>query len=385
MKIAFCSNYLNHHQLPMCESFYKLCGDDFKFIVFAKFNERRKEIGYEDMSGKYDFVINISDSKERLYEGLKFINEADAVIYGSFPERCIEKRLNDNKLTFRYSERIFRKSARDVYNIKLPFKIIRSRLKIKKCEYLLAAGAYSAGDYNLIGAYKNKSFKWGYFPEVKKFDAEEVIKKRRDGKIKLLWVGRMINLKRPEQALYVLKKLREDGIDAYLDYVGTGNLILSLTSLAVQYNVDKYVTFCGAVAYNKVADYMKKADIFLFTSNQLEGWGTVLNEAMGCAAATVASVEAGATLYLAKHGENAFIYDGSKQELYKYAKMLALDENLREGMQKKAYDTMINEWCAPVAAKRFLEFAKNLLSGKTVPYENGPLSISERRSYWKKG
>ncbi len=33
--------------------------------------------------------------------------------------------------------------------------------------YMLCASAYTSADFSLVGAYRNKSYKWGYFPEVK--------------------------------------------------------------------------------------------------------------------------------------------------------------------------------------------------------------------------
>ena len=36
--------------------------------------------------------------------------------------------------------------------------------------YLLCHGAYVASDFQIIKAYPNKKFKWGYFPEVKEYN-----------------------------------------------------------------------------------------------------------------------------------------------------------------------------------------------------------------------
>ena len=33
MKIAFFSNFLNHHQLPFCQEMIKILNDDFIFIA----------------------------------------------------------------------------------------------------------------------------------------------------------------------------------------------------------------------------------------------------------------------------------------------------------------------------------------------------------------
>ena len=48
---------------------------------------------------------------------------------------------------------------------------------------------------------------------------------------------------------------------------------------------------------------MEKSHIHLFTSNHLEGWGAVVNEAMNSGCAVVANREAGAVPYLIEHGK----------------------------------------------------------------------------------
>lgn len=43
--------------------------------------------------------------------------------------------------------------------------------------YLLCASAYTAADYSKFGLFKNKTYKWGYFPETKKYEDIEVLVK----------------------------------------------------------------------------------------------------------------------------------------------------------------------------------------------------------------
>ena len=71
-------------------------------------------------------------------------------------------RIEDNKLTYRYSERLFKnhKLLRMFYP-KYVKKIKSECTKYKdKNYYLLCASAYAERDYNWFGAFKNKCFKY---------------------------------------------------------------------------------------------------------------------------------------------------------------------------------------------------------------------------------
>ena len=75
MKIAFFSNFLNHHQLPLCEALYNSEGVEFLFVACERIPEDRLKMGYEDMNEKYPFVL-------RAYEDFdaaeKVVSEYDA-------------------------------------------------------------------------------------------------------------------------------------------------------------------------------------------------------------------------------------------------------------------------------------------------------------------
>ena len=44
---------------------------------------------------------------------------------------------------------------------------------IYKNVYLLCSSAYAASDYNHLFCYKNRCFKWGYFPQTPKYDEKK--------------------------------------------------------------------------------------------------------------------------------------------------------------------------------------------------------------------
>ena len=45
MKVAFFSNFLNHHQLPLCNAFLEIPGVIFKFVATTPVPEERINLG----------------------------------------------------------------------------------------------------------------------------------------------------------------------------------------------------------------------------------------------------------------------------------------------------------------------------------------------------
>ena len=87
---------------------------------------------------------------------------------------------------------------------------------------MLCASAYTAGDFALVGAYKNKAYKWGYFPETKTYDIDKLLEMKRSAIMEILWVGRFLGLKHPEAAIEVARRLRNDNINFKLRMIGAG-------------------------------------------------------------------------------------------------------------------------------------------------------------------
>lgn len=118
------------------------------------------------------------------------------------------------------------------------------------------------------------------------------------------------------------------------------------------------------------------ADIYMFTSDFNEGWGAVLGEAMASGCAVVASHAAGATPFLARHGENALIYKSGDYASFE-SQVIRLVEasDMRKRLSEAAVATMRDLWAPRVAARRFSTVCKAICEGKAIPYfGEGPMS-----------
>lgn len=377
MKLVFASNFFNHHQKPISDALAQMDGIEYHFLSFSPMPDERKNMGYDDHSDP-SYVIKAYESKEALRHCLRLIKEADAVILGSAPPRYLLNRIWSNKLVLYYSERPLKKGKQILKYIPR-WLLWHIRYPNHKKIYLLCASAYTAGDFVKFGLFKNKTYKWGYFPETIHYDSmEELIDQKEKNHI--LWCGRFLDWKHPDDALIVAKNLRDEGYSFRMSFIGGGEMDEQLRRMATEYQLEEYVQFLGTMPPENVRKYMEKAGIFLFTSDRKEGWGAVLNEAMNSGCAVVGSDEIGSVPYLIQDRNNGLVYESGNTDML-YEKTKYLLEN--PGCQKKigigAYKTMQATWNSEVASHRLLALIRALLADEKNPlcFDEGPCSKAD--------
>lgn len=356
MKVAFLSLYFNHHQKPFAEEMVKRCG--FTFIETGYMPEERKKLGYENEK-RPNYVLHLHKDSE---ECKKTINEADVIIYGSAPDELIKKAVNDKKLVFKYSERIYKEPLK-WYTV--PFRAIKYN-KESKNMYLLCASAYTASDYAKTGTFKGRAYKWGYFPECKKYESIDTLIEQKQ-KNSILWCGRVIDWKHPEFAVKIAKRLKDEGYDFQINIIGDGTRLGQMVQLAYELDVEDKVQLLGSMPPEFVREKMEQSEIFIATSGRKEGWGVVINEAMNSGCAIVASNEMGAAPYLIKNGENGLLYfNDSENELYEKVKFLLDNKEKRVEYSKNAYKTITEMWNGQIASENLISLINGLLNGEDV-------------------
>ena len=376
IKVVFVSNYFNHHQKPFCDEMYQRLGSDFFFISTSTMREERKKLGYaQDLQPAY-VILSYEDPQQK-EKALSLINGADVVIAGSAPNDLLTERMRSGKLLLRYAERPYKIKPSLLKKLYHALRL-RQRDLWKKNLYMLCSSAYTAGDYASIGMYRKRTYRWGYFPEVKAHDPDALMAAKRPDV--LMWCGRFIDWKHPDDAIEVARRLKEDGADFHLNLVGTGEMEAHLKELVLKLGLGDCVHFLGSMPPEQVRLHMEEAGIYLFTSDRREGWGAVLNESMNSGCAVVACHAIGSVPYLVRHGENGWIYpSGNVDRLYEGVKYLLDHPEERRRMGVAAYQTMAEEWNAAVAAERICALAERLLKGESAPvlYENGPCSQAQ--------
>ena len=383
MTIAFFSNYLNHHQIPLVEAFNALKGVEYTFVATTGVPEFRKKLGYLEYDKPY--MLDVTKSAENKEKALKLALEADVAIYlSSGMNEYIIPRLKAKKLTFEYSERWFKKKWK--LNILSPrlwkHQMMYYRYGRKAPLYMLCASAYAAGDYNSLFSYINRCYKWAYFTKVPTLSEDEksfVETSSQDvstkGKVHILWCARFLLWKHPELAIQLAKRLKDDGYSFHVDMIGEGDQLVPTKQLVSQLGVEDCVSFLGSMPNDQVLERMRQHDIFLFTSDQNEGWGAVANESMSNGCCLVGSDKIGAVPFLVKDGENGMIFKSCNLDsLYEKVKYLLDNPKELQRMSRNGIETMQNVWSPANAAKNFLQLVDDLQHGCDTSITDGPCS-----------
>lgn len=383
MKITMISNYINHHQIPFSNALYEKIGDNYHFIQTEPMEEERIQMGWGVEAEKIPYVLFLDKDLEQCK---KLIDESDILLVGWMErEDLIVDRLSSNKLTIRISERLYREGQWKAISPRGLLRKYNEHTKYRnKSVYLLCAGAYVPSDFSIVKAYTNKMYRFGYFPEFKEFSKEQLKKmhiwgeKKNEEEIQIVWAGRFIPLKHPEFAIKLVENLKKQGYRFHLHMVGGGELEQELKQEVKRKNLEKEITFYGFLKPTKVRTIMEKCHIHLFTSNFLEGWGAVVNEAMNSGCTEVVNVEVGAAPFLIAHGVNGLVYkDGNYEDMEKQVKFLLDNPVKASEMGMAAYETIAKEWNAVEAATRLLDFYDGWKRGNIEFPKSGPFSVAE--------
>ena len=374
MKIVFVSNYFNHHQKPFCDAVYRSIGDDFVFISTSQMREERRKLGYASIEIPSFVKTSYSSDSDRR-ECQRLIDEADVVLSGSTPEDYLSYRKKTGKIILRNAERPL-KNGNSLLKY-LPRLLSLNRTMHGSFQYLLCSSAYAYSDYRKFGLFHNRAYKWGYFPEALKYDVQELVGSK--NKREILWCGRFLPLKHPDDVVVMAKMLSEAGYDFELNFIGSGEMEEQLRTMIREYSLASKVRLLGAMKPEQVRQHMKGAGIYLFTSDFHEGWGAVANEAMNSGCAVVASHAPGSVPILICNGENGLIYkSGDVQALYQKVCRLLDQPMEQDRIGESAYHTIMELWNADVAAARFLTLAESILkNGSCDIFEDGPCSRAD--------
>ncbi len=405
---------------------------EFYFVQVMPMEEKRKSMGWAVDESAIPYLVLYYKEPERA-SGL--IRESDVVLFGWTEGRIADleaERLSSGKLSFRVSERIYREGQWKFISPRGLAAKYREHIRYRnKPVYLLCTGAYVASDFSLIKAYPGKMLKWGYFPESEGKEPSQgatglegtdsrggaveagasagaqaggcemsgdagasaeaqaggcetsgdagASAEAQSGKLRICWAGRLIDLKHPEFAVRLAAKLKSLGKEFEMDIVGDGPLKASLEAMVEKSGLSDCVNLAGGKKPAEVRHYMAGAEMFLFTSNYLEGWGAVVNEAMSCGCAVVASGEAGAVPFLIKDGENGLVYDGGSYEDFEKKALSLYEDSARiESIGRRAAETIEKTWNAKVAAGELVRFCREFFeNGKPEPAGDGPMSRAQ--------
>lgn len=373
MRITFVSNYINHHQIPVSDELYGLTEGKYTFVQTEPMEQERINMGWDASAMNKPYVKLYYEDRAGCD---KLILESDCVIFGGCEDESIIKpRLEAGLFTVRYSESIYKSGRWKFVSPRGLRKKYEDHVRFRKAPvYMLCSGAHVAGDFRLIHAYPGKMLKYGYFPEFIEYNDLHELRRSNDC-LNILWAGRFVDFKHPERMMLLCAGLKASGIDAKVTVVGNGaELFDECVRLADKLGLKGMLSLAGAKTPAEVREYMRRADVFISTSDRGEGWGAVINEAMNSGCVTIGTYEMGAAPYMIKNGENGLLYKVRDIDTAcRLIESVAGDREKRFRMGEKAYETVRDIWNPAVAAKRLYEFICDN-NHDMDRYEEGPLS-----------
>ena len=384
-KLVLLANRLNHYQKSISDEFAKIYGNDYTYIAMLPFFSGQPVPGVRDLNYE-PYVLRGYESPGAMQEARNLIDGAECVIIGGSPEymHMTKGRLSRGKMTFLYSERFFKGPLwKDAVRFMKYYGCFGTRSysrDIRSKFYLLCTSAFAAWDYNTCGLFRNKAYRWGYFPEAKRYDDIDGLISRKK-KAGILWAGRYIGWKHPELAVKLASNLRDRGLSFTLRITGSGVMESELQRLVESSGLNDCISLnIGRIVQpDEIRSEMENAQIFIFTSDRGEGWGVVLNEAMNSGCAVVAGEKIGAAPYLIDDGQNGLIFrDRDIDDLTeKVAGLLREPERMRV-LGRNAYETVTGLWSPKSAAERFVRLADALREseGAVSLWEYGPGSVA---------
>lgn len=376
MRVLQVSNLASHHQLPLAREIAKVVGEDnFRFAATAVPDQERLRLGWASEFGD-PWIFRAGEVEADRIAFEQWWDEADVVICGERRFTRMGERLAQGKVCFYMSERWWKPPIGKIRLLSPKIlKIVREFRAVADHPlfHYLPVGPYAERDIAVLSEMVGRTWRWGYFPDV----SDHLHKTINAGpQLKLLWVGRMLGWKRVDTLIRAVSAAINGGADLKLTLIGDGPERASLEKLAGRLLDRDSFVIRDSVSASEIPSIMSENDVYVLPSSAYEGWGAVVNEAMSCGCAVVASKATGAGAAIIKHGINGFLFSpGDSQGLSAQLVSLASDDALRRRLGIEAIRSMSEVWSPSVAASRFLEVAAAVLSKSVMPmYDEGPMS-----------
>ena len=316
MTVSIYTNSVSAHQLPLAREIATLVGpENFRYV----YTNERLQGGAQEVAATDPWVTQDETSLE----------SCDILLVGGVrPIDLMERRLSAGKMTLYMSERWFkpipfcRLFGHDRYlpgwlRLLVPSyrRMARRFAWLFESSYyrFLPIGPCSLRDMKFLCRIVSRNISekqvipWGYFVEQGICSGEEGKEKRGEGKCRVLWVGRLLDLKRVDTIIRAVGSVVSDGELSTndhrlmtsmlsLDIYGAGPEEVRLKKMAAKYG--NAITFHPPVTMAEVRELMRRHDVYVFASNSFDGWGAVVPEALEEGMLVLGTYEAGSSAAL---------------------------------------------------------------------------------------
>jgi glycosyltransferase involved in cell wall biosynthesis len=375
MKLVFYSLVLNHHQACVADEFYKLLGENYAFVETARCIDNKGAT--EDYSAR-PYLVRSWETKKAYEKAMSLALNAEVCVFSGYEALPFEKaRMRKGLLSFDMGERMLKRGWINLASTRIIKMVMAYHLGgwSKKPLYKLCCSAYAASDQYKLKTFQGKCYKWGYFTEVKEIKNDGFKLKSSNDSICIMWCARFLNWKHPELPVKLARRLKDKGYKFQIKMAGSGDLLQKTRKLISKLDVDNCVSLIGNRTNEEILVLMQRSQIFIFTSDQNEGWGAVANESMSNGCVLVASDTIGSTPYLIKEGVTGFSFTSCDVDsMSEKVKWLIEHPHKMQEMQRNAYQQMKDVWNPKHAAESLLTLIKDIQNGQLSSIQEGPCS-----------
>jgi L-malate glycosyltransferase len=179
-----------------------------------------------------------------------------------------------------------------------------------------------------------------------------------NGERLLVHVSNFRPVKRPNDCVEILAKVRAAGENARLIMVGDGPERSAVYYRAEQLGVKEYTNFVGKQA--NIADYLGVADVFLLPS-ELESFGLAALEAQACEVPVIAT-RIGGIPEVVNEGESGFLSDVDDVEKMSIDTLKLLrDEDLRRAFGEKGRELAVQRYATSKIIPQYIAFYEKVV------------------------
>ena len=342
MKFTLYTNALSAHQIPLAREIASRVGaENFQYVYTSRNGQ-----ALQKSVASYSWIRHVPTDVDLVgrHDVDDWLENADVMLVGGIrPIDLIERRVKAGKKTFYMSERWF-KPTLGILRLAWPpyFRMAKRFGEMLRCYdslVYLPIGIHAARDMarlcglmhgdlrclfraprleferkpggRILLAAKNakdakkycldKMRMWGYFVEKGRGNKEEggnnveCCPSDAQAPLRILWVGRLLRLKRVDTIIRAVGELSTCSTTGSLtlDIYGAGPEEAKLKKMAARYG--NTIRFHPFVSMCEVRKLMRSHDVYVFASNGYEGWGAVVSEALEEGMKVVGTYESGAS------------------------------------------------------------------------------------------
>lgn len=321
MKLVRYTSIISPHQLPQAIEFARIVGEnEFRYIYAQPVDDERVQMGWGG-SAEQTWLMDETQNRQQARE---ILESCEILISGICDLDLFESRVRRGLKTFYVSERWFKPFQCGGFQLSGRLRLLHPRYLLKalrlrrlvrtNCGVVyLAMGTWAARDMawlcgwgktirceSLPGAQVStprlrdrRIFLWGYFVAPTTSRDSLAFRGASCGcGLRVLWCGRLLGWKRVLDIILALKEIVEvQRMEVFLTIVGEGSEKARLMKLAKGLPI----TFLPSQPIAKIRTLMRQHDVYVLSSNQYEGWGAVVNEALIEGMRVIGTYEAGAS------------------------------------------------------------------------------------------